>query len=88
MNSIDVQRSPRHGRVPADPMGYVFRRLSSLAVIVGLIAGLIGAVLVESAGLPGPVVLGAGLVVFLGTTSLAARLAAGHLVPQRRDGSR
>lgn len=87
MNSNDIPSSRQRGRAPTDPMGYVFRRVSSMVVVVGVAAGLIGATLVESAGLPGPVAVGAGIVAFVAATSLATGLADGRLMPHRGRGS-
>jgi hypothetical protein len=84
MNSSDQPTRQSH-RPLVDPMDYVFRRLSSLAVVGGAITGLVSAGLLESRGLPGPIALGAGLVAFVAATSLATGLAAGRRTPHRRN---
>jgi hypothetical protein len=70
MNATDLPS--RHERPAVNPMDYVVRRLSSLVVSAGVIAGFTGAALVESAGLPGPVVLGAGLLAFVAAISVTS----------------
>lgn len=81
MNSNRVRPTPQRGRPPTLPLGYVFRRLTSLAVVAGVTAGFIGAALVESAGLPDAFVVGAGTVAFIAATSLVFGLADGRLMP-------
>jgi hypothetical protein len=73
MNTTDLPS--RHDRPTVNAMDYAVRRLSSLAVIAGVVAGFTGAALVESAGLPGPVVLGAALLAFVAATSLTSGFA-------------
>lgn len=59
-------------------MDYIVRRLSSVAVIGGAITGFLSAGLLESAGSPGPVAVGAGLLTFVAATSLATVLGVGR----------
>lgn len=87
MNSNRVRPTPQRGRPPTLPLGYVFRRLTSLAVVAGVTAGFIGAALVESAGLPDAFVVGAGTVAFIAATSLVFGLADGRLMPSQRKRS-
>jgi hypothetical protein len=63
-------------------MGYVARRLSSLAV-VGAFMAFLGTSLLESAGLPAPVAIGGALLAFVATL-FALDVAVGRL--NRRHG--
>jgi hypothetical protein len=66
-------------------MDYVGGRLSSLAVVGGVVLAFLAARLVESAGLPGPVAVGAGLVAFAATL-VAVDAAGGRPIRQPGNG--
>jgi len=83
---VAMTSNDRRPRPPTAPMDYVARRLSSLAVVGGAISGFLIASLLESAGLPGPVAAGAGLLAFVVATSIAAGLAASRRTPHRGNG--
>jgi hypothetical protein len=68
-------------------MHYVSRRLSSLPIVAGALVALLGAGLLESAGVPGPAATAAGLVVFVATV-LAADETLGHRIRHRANGPR
>ena len=83
MNNSDRPAFPL-GRRPAHPLGYDLRRLFSRAVVGAAIAGLVSAALLESAGLPEPVVVGAGLIV---AWTVATGLAPSSLKLHRPEGA-
>lgn len=83
---VAMNGNERRTHHPAAPMDYVARRLSSLPVVGGVISGFLTASLLESAGLPGPVAAGAGVLVFVVATSLATGLAARRQTLQRGRG--
>jgi hypothetical protein len=68
-------------------MDYVGRRLSSLPIVGGALVALLGAGVLESAGVPGPAAMAAGLVVFI-ATALAAEVTLGHWIRHRANGPR
>lgn len=80
MNTND--RRPTRRDSPVDPSRYVSRRLdSSLALVAGAIAGLLSAGIIELAGLPSSIAVGAGLVAFVITAALVIDLAVGGRMP-------
>ena len=68
-------------------MDYVARRLSSLPIVGGAFVALFGAGLLDSAGVPGPAAMAAGLVVFM-AAALAAEVTLGGLIHHRANGPR
>lgn len=83
MNNSD--RPALHlARRPVHPAGYDLRRLFSRAVVGAAIAGLVSAALLEFAGLPEPVVVGAGLIV---AWTVATGLAPSSLKLHRPEGA-
>ena len=84
MNNND---RPTLGRAfPADPMAYVSRRIVSLAVSAGAIAALLSADVLESAGLPGPIAVGAAFVGFVVATVFLTDLVADNRLAVRAAG--
>jgi hypothetical protein len=75
---------PQFSRRPTRPKDYIARRVSSLAIVGGAITGFLSAGILESAGLPEPVAVGAGLLAFVAATWLATFLAIGR--PMSRYG--
>jgi hypothetical protein len=71
---------------PSDPMDYVSRRIVSLAVGAGAIVALVSAGFLESAGLPGPIAVGAGFVGFVVATGFVTDLIADGRMPVRAEG--
>ncbi len=71
---------------PTDPMGYVSRRIVSLAVGAGAIVALLSAGFLESAGLPGPIAVGAEFVGFVVATVFVTELVADGRMPVRAEG--
>jgi hypothetical protein len=68
-------------------MDYVGRRLSSLPIVGGALVALLGAGVLESAGVPGPVAIAAGLVAFV-SIALAAEVTLSHRIRHRENGPR
>jgi hypothetical protein len=68
-------------------MDYVGRRLSSLPIAGAALVALLGAGVLESAGVPGPTAIAAGLVVFV-ATALAAEVTIDHRIRHRANGPR
>ncbi len=66
-------------------MDYVARRLSSLPMVGGAFLAILGAGLLESAGVPSPGAMAAGFVVFF-VSALAADVTLGRLIRQRGNG--
>jgi hypothetical protein len=75
MNSYSLPPR-RRGRLPADPIGYAIRRLSSLLAVAGAIVGIAVVGLLEGAGVPILVAVAIGLVLFVAAATFATSVAA------------
>jgi hypothetical protein len=83
MNHID-RPTPRRIST-ADPMVYVARRIVGLAIGAGAMAAFLSAGFLESAGLPGPIAVGAGVVGFVAATVLLTELVADRRMASRSE---
>ncbi|HET7718136.1 MAG TPA: hypothetical protein VFK86_21120 [Bauldia sp.] len=83
MNSLGLPaRRPIPIRAPADPSGYVARRLSSLLLVPAAVVGGVAATVLDGAGVPVPFSLAIGLVLFVAVATLLTSVAArGTSVP-------
>lgn len=67
---------PAPHQLPADPMGYVFRRLSSLVAVAGAAFGIAVLGILEEVGLPILFAAVVGFVLFVAVANFAISLAA------------